>query len=135
MKQFNEATIATIIDSAHLVTYAAHEIALGIYNQLKQRSAEANATHDEDAALKSHCVANIATFVRDIACNSGAPDAKERLSDQLGSFNMHRSGYAIAGDVLKPVFQDVLGADATDHLCAAWGDVYWDLAAPLSQAA
>ena len=133
MKPFNDATVATIANSADLVTAAAYEIALGIYNQLKRRSTKAG--DDEASGLDTPCVASIATFVRDVASNIGAPDARERCSDQLGSFQMHRSGYAVAGDVLKPVFQDVLGADATDRLCAAWGDVYWGIASPLSQAA
>lgn len=133
MKPFNDVTVATIANSADLVAGAADEIALGIYNQLKRRSAEA--VDDEDSALDTQCVASIATFVRDVANNIDAPNARERFSDQLGRFQMHRSGYGIAGDVLKPVLQDVLGADATDRLCAAWGDVYWGIASPLSQAA
>ena len=133
MKPFNDATVATIANSADLVTAAADEIALGIYNQLKRRSSKA--ADEEESDFNTQCVGSIATFVRDIASNIGAPDARERFSDQLESFQMHRSGYAVAGDVLKPVFQDVLGADATDRLCAAWGDVYWGIASPLSQAA
>lgn len=131
MKPFNDAAVATIANSADLVTGAADKIALGIYNQLKRRSTEAA----DDSALDTQCVASIATLVHDVANNIDAPDALERFSDQLESFQMHRSGYAATGDVLKPVLQDALGADATDRLCAAWGDVYWGIAGPLSQAA
>lgn len=131
MKPFNDTTVATITNSADLVASAADEIALRIYSQLKRRSSKA--ADDEESGFDAQCVASIATLVRDVANNIGVRDARERFSDQVKSFQMHRSGYAIAGDVLKPVLQDVLGANATDRLCAAWGDVYWSIASPLSQ--
>lgn len=133
MKPFSDATVAIIARSANLVMGAADEIALGLYRQLRRRSAEA--TGDEASALETQCVANIATFVRDVASNIGARDVRERFSGRLEGFQMHRSTYAVVGDILKPVLKDVLGADATNQLCAAWGDAYWGIASPPSQVA
>lgn len=83
-----------------MVMGAADEIALGLYRQLRSRSAEA--TGDEASVLETQCVANIATFVRDVASNIGAPDVRERFSGRLEGFQMHRS-------------------DASFYLCGRWG--------------
>jgi nitric oxide dioxygenase len=41
---------------------------------------------------------------------------------QLGIGGAH---YSCFGDGLRPVMRDVLGAEATPPLIAAWGDAYW----------
>ncbi len=135
MQRINDATIAIIVNSSALISEAAEQIALGVYDRLKGRSDQADEIGEKRTPLENQCIENVAEFVRAMTKDIGNPDAQARLSEQLGAFGMQRSGYAAAGDSLKPVFKDVLGEQGTDRLCAAWGDAYWRIASPLVQSA
>jgi hypothetical protein len=57
-------------------------------------------------------------------------DGARGRSTASGLRDLSPSGaqYAMFGDALKPVLQDVLGPRATRELVAAWGDAYWAMA-------
>lgn len=133
MPAINDAAVAIIGGSSELMRKAADEIALSIFSQLKRRSEPSDGMGGKDWSLEQQCINSIADFIREIAEIGDETEAQLRLSRQLGAFRMARSDYAAAGDCLKPALKDVLGEQATERLCAAWGDAYWRLATPLIQ--